>query len=219
MNTSLTAFLAKAKTVAESSKPRLVFALDATASRQPTWETAKNLQRDMFKAVDRALSVQLVYFHGDQPITYSHWSTEPDELSDLMSSVHCSAGYTNIADTMTHALGEHAVKPVAAYCFVGDAVEGTDPDYCTSLASQLGTQKIPGFFFQEGESRFVSDHFNDWAKRSGGAYAHFNESSPQTLARLLQSVAAYASGGLALLTKKANEGNEQARLLLTQLKK
>jgi hypothetical protein len=64
-NTEVDAFLTEmegvtAKTTASGG--RLVFALDATASRQPTWDTACELQAEMFRevAVIGGLSVQLV---------------------------------------------------------------------------------------------------------------------------------------------------------------
>ena len=45
------AFLRKAATVAPSAgRGRLVFALDATMSRQPTWDLACELQAGMFAA-------------------------------------------------------------------------------------------------------------------------------------------------------------------------
>ena len=45
---------------------RLIFALDATMSRQPTWDTACRLQADMFReaAAIGGLDVQLLYFRG-----------------------------------------------------------------------------------------------------------------------------------------------------------
>ena len=45
---------------------RLVFALDATMSRQPTWDSACALQADMFReaASIGGLDIQLVYFRG-----------------------------------------------------------------------------------------------------------------------------------------------------------
>src|SRR5262247_1762928 len=45
---------------------RLIFALDATMSRQPTWDTACRLQADMFReaAAIGGLDVQLVYYRG-----------------------------------------------------------------------------------------------------------------------------------------------------------
>ena len=47
------AFLAKVKglapTTAAGQRGRLIFALDATMSRQPLWDTACSLQADMFR--------------------------------------------------------------------------------------------------------------------------------------------------------------------------
>src|SRR5262249_21006239 len=47
------AFLAQVKDLAPTAEPgrrgRLIFALDATMSRQPMWDTACRLQADMFR--------------------------------------------------------------------------------------------------------------------------------------------------------------------------
>src|SRR3979409_1713656 len=64
------AFLAPGKGLAASTQPgkrgRLIFALDATMSRQPMWDTACRLQADMFReaAAIGGLDVQLVYYRG-----------------------------------------------------------------------------------------------------------------------------------------------------------
>jgi hypothetical protein len=60
-------FLARVNTippVGSSGRGRLIFAMDATMSRQPTWDLALGLQADMFHAVKEvgSLDVQLVYF-------------------------------------------------------------------------------------------------------------------------------------------------------------
>ena len=51
-------------TVVPGTRGRLLFALDATASRQPTWDSACRLQANMFReaAAIGGLDVQLVYF-------------------------------------------------------------------------------------------------------------------------------------------------------------
>jgi hypothetical protein len=64
------AFLAKVKglapTTAAGQRGRLIFALDATMSRQPMWDSACRLQADMFReaAAIGGLDVQLVYYRG-----------------------------------------------------------------------------------------------------------------------------------------------------------
>src|SRR5688500_13880995 len=62
-------FVAKVRATAPanaSSSGRLIFALDATMSRQPTWDMACTLQADMFREAGSigGLVVRLVYFRG-----------------------------------------------------------------------------------------------------------------------------------------------------------
>lgn len=52
-----------------SGRPgRLIFAIDATASRQPSWDRACQLQGEMFLAVRDVggLAVSLAYYRGFQ---------------------------------------------------------------------------------------------------------------------------------------------------------
>ena len=64
---------------------RLIFALDATASRRPTWEMACELQAQMFEEVKTVggLSVQLVYYRGLDECRASKWISRPEYLSGL----------------------------------------------------------------------------------------------------------------------------------------
>ena len=53
-STEVDAFLTKMQSLSAKTTTvggRLIFALDATASRQPTWDTACQLQADMFREV------------------------------------------------------------------------------------------------------------------------------------------------------------------------
>src|SRR6195256_7066412 len=65
----IAAFVAKARAMSPhraGAKGRLVFALDATMSRQPTWDMACALQADMFReaAALGRLDIRLVFFCG-----------------------------------------------------------------------------------------------------------------------------------------------------------
>lgn len=65
----IAAFVAKARAVSPlepGARARLVFALDATMSRQPTWDMACDLQADMFSeaAAIGNLDIRLVYYRG-----------------------------------------------------------------------------------------------------------------------------------------------------------
>jgi hypothetical protein len=73
------AFLADLKKKAPSTRGRLIFALDATASREATWDTACKLQADMFREAASAggLDLQLVYYRGLGECKASGWISDP----------------------------------------------------------------------------------------------------------------------------------------------
>lgn len=217
-STEITQFLAKSKAISQfvEAQPRLLFAVDATASRQPTWDRASHLQQEMFRATASlaALTVQLCYFRGFHDFYASRWLTDSAALSRLMASVHCEGGHTQIARLLKHALGEHRKRPVRAVVFIGDALEES-PDTLCDLAGQCGILKLPLFLFQEGRDKRVEQTLRTMSKLSGGAWARFDSSSAETLASLLGAVASYAAGGHKALE---NAGSEGAKLLLEQLK-
>src|SRR6202030_4278844 len=100
--TEIDAFLAQVRKLAPSTEPgkrgRLIFALDATMSRQPTWDTACRLQADMFReaASIGGLDIQLVYYRGLAECRASQWISQPERLGDLMSRIDCRGGRTPI---------------------------------------------------------------------------------------------------------------------------
>src|SRR3954454_23206152 len=121
------AFLAEVRTlkptVGAGQRGRLIFALDATMSRQPTWDTACTLQADMFRAAASAggLDIQLVYFRGLNECRASGWVASGEKLATLMGRISCMGGQTQIGKVLTHARDEHARQGVQALVFVGDA--------------------------------------------------------------------------------------------------
>ena len=76
---------------APGQRGRLMFALDATASRQPTWNQACHLQADMFKetAALGGLDIQLVFYRGFAEFRASEWFGEAAGLLKYMSAVTC----------------------------------------------------------------------------------------------------------------------------------
>ena len=62
----------------------LLFALDATASRQPTWDSACRLQADMFReaAAIGGLDVQLAFYRGRDEFRPSQWVSQPERLAE-----------------------------------------------------------------------------------------------------------------------------------------
>lgn len=179
-----------------STNGRLMFALDATASRQPTWDSACELQGQMFEAAAAVggLQVQLSFYRGYRESHFSKWCMQASQLHRVMRSVQCAGGLTQIRRVLRHAIDEHHLQPINALVFVGDCVE-EKPDLLCDLAGQLGIHGVPVFVFQEGYDADAEPVFREIARLSGGAYCHFDHSSAQQLRDLLKAVAVFAAGG------------------------
>jgi hypothetical protein len=183
-----------------STRGRLVFALDATASRQPTWDTACELQAEMFREVAAAggLDMQLVYYRGLGECRASRWISGPQQLAKTMSQIMCEAGHTQIEKVLIHAQKETKLLKVSALVFVGDAME-ENLDSLAHQAGELGRLGVPAFMFQEGRDREVEHVFRNIAELTHGAYCRFDAGSASQLGALLKAVAMFAVGGIAAL--------------------
>ena len=200
---------------ASSERGRLLFALDATMSRQPTWDLACQLQGEMFDTVAKSggLDVQLIYFRGFGECRASKWVSDARGLGQLMTGIDCRGGHTQISKVLSHARTEHKNKPINAMVYVGDAME-EDIDRLAQKAGELGLMGCPIFVFQESRDATAERAFREFARLTKGAYARFDAGAARELAALLRAVAAYASGGRAALKR---QGSGPARLLLEQL--
>jgi hypothetical protein len=213
----------KAAPAQAGSKPgnkrgRLVFAMDATASRQRTWDRAMALCTDMFTHTRGIgeLDVQLVFYRGFDECRSSKWLTSADKLVSMMRKVSCMAGHTQIHRVLKHGLAECREEQVQALVFIGDCVEES-VDRLGNLAGQSRLLSLPVFIFQEGYNVEASLSFAQIAKLSGGAHCRFDESSASQLGELLNAVAAYAAGGKEALQQLEGQGSSQAGNLLEQL--
>jgi hypothetical protein len=198
------------------SAGRLIFALDATASRRPTWDMACQLQAQMFEEVRTigGLSVQLVYYRGLDECRASKWISRPEHLSGLMEKIDCRMGHTQIEKILAHSQRETGLLRVNALVFVGDAIE-ENPDELAHQAGELGRLEVPVFMFQEGNDREAERAFRDIARLTRGAYCRFDTGAARQLAELLRAVAAYAAGGMTALAARQDAS---AIKLLGQLK-
>jgi hypothetical protein len=210
-------FLATVKKMpAATGEGRLVFAMDATMSRQPTWDSALSIQGQMFMEAKKAgrLAVQLAYFRGFNECKASRWVADPQALANLMSKVDCRGGNTQIGRILTHVKSEAAKAKVNGVIYVGDACEENVDGLCQS-AGEIGLLGVPLFMFQEGTDAVAERAFREIAKLTHGAYFRLDSASPKVLAELLGAVAAYATGGKQALESKSGQA---ARALLQQLK-
>jgi hypothetical protein len=195
---------------------RLIFALDATASREGTWDQACKLQGEMFEATaglaGPGLEIQLVFYRGFNECKASRWVATASELHLLMRSVSCVGGHTQIGRVLEHAIRETRAHKIGALVFVGDAMEEKVDDLCR-LAGELGKLEVPVFMFHEGHEPTAALAFKQIASLSGGAYVPFDLTSAERLKILLGAVAVYAAGGYEALESYATkQGGEALRL-------
>ena len=202
-----------------SGRGRLLFAMDATASREPTWDHACGIQGEMFVATDAlgGLEVRLAFYRGFDEFKVSRWTSEGRELARLMSAVRCLAGRTQIGRLLRYAGEQRRESRLDAVVFVGDCCE-EDVDQVGHEAGELGLLGLPVFVFQEGSDRVASRLFPQIARLTRGAYCKFDRSSPDQLRRLLGAVAAYAAGGREALLKYGKDKGGVAALLTNQMK-
>ena len=217
----IAAFVEAARKVpapASSGRGRLIFALDATMSRQPTWDLAQTLQAKMFQVAAGlgGLDVQLVYFRGMDECRASSFVSGGKGLAALMSRIDVRGGSTQIRRVLAHARNEARNAKVGALVFIGDAME-ENPDTLAALAGELALLGVKAFMFQEGQDPAAKRTFGEIARLTGGAYSAFDAGASARLAALLRAAAAYAAGGHAALAREA-EADPAARLLLSQMR-
>ena len=196
----IAAFLAKVKAAPKprqtGTRGRLIFAMDATASRQPTWDRAAHIQGEMFTETDAlgGLELQLCFYRGFGEFKVSPWLTRSAELVRMMTRVTCLAGQTQIQKVLRHAINETQKQPVNALVFIGDCME-EDVDRLGAAAGELGVRGVPAFVFHEGGDPVAAFAFEQIARLSGGACCRFDAASPRMLRDLLAAVAVFAAGG------------------------
>ncbi len=216
-------FLEKIQSLPANRAPdrsgRLVFAMDATASRAPTWDMACGLQAQMFTQTGGvgSLYTQLVFFRGFKECKASRWMTSASDVVRLMSSVTCMAGQTQIERVLKHTLAEARKTDVDALVYVGDCVE-EKVDTLGVLAGELNLHRIPMFIFQEGHEVTASDAFRQLAALSGGAHCSLDHNSASQLGELMNAAAIYATGGKSALAEYSKVAGPLTRNLLGQIR-
>jgi hypothetical protein len=220
----VTDFLAKMKAMGPAAKAgaergRLIFAMDATMSRQPTWDRALQIQAEMFAETAKVggLDVQLVYFRGFGECRASKWVSDPAALGRLMTAMECRGGHTQIGKVLAHIRKEASERKINAVVYVGDCMEEGVDELC-ARAGEIGILGVPIFMFQDGREPKAEQAFREIARLTRGAYCRFDRASARQLRELLSAVAVYAAGGRAALADLSKGKGGEATLLLEQLK-
>ena len=204
---------------AGGGRGRLLFTLDATASREPTWDRACRIQGEMFEATAAlgGLDVKLVYYRGFNECKASRWMANAADLHRAMRAVSCLGGETQIERVLAHAIAENNKQRVNALVFVGDAMEENVDRLC-QLAGELGLKGVPIFLFHEGGDPIAANAFQQMAKLSRGAYLSFDLASADRLRDLLGAVAVYAAGGYRALSDYSERKGGEVLRLTSQLR-
>jgi hypothetical protein len=194
----------------QAARGRLIIGLDATMSRQPTWDAAVELQASMFAETAKlgGLEVQLVFFRGSE-CQASDWTSNANGLAGRMRTISCVGGTTQWLKVFKHVHREHRQKPISVGIAIGDCCE-EQPGALYDAA--VGLPRL--FIFQEGDDPAASVVFPELARRTGGAHFKLGLDSARELGELLRGVAVFAAGGQAALERL---GTDSARKLLTQL--
>jgi hypothetical protein len=204
---------AKLPTLAQA-KGRLVFAIDATMSRQPTWRRAREIQSDMFNVAQSigGLAVQLVFFRGAGEFYASDWTPSANTLANQMLDVTCRSGFTQICRVLDHACAEASQTKIGALVYVGDSFE-EDPDAAVAGAARLALLGVPAFMFHEGDNPRAARVYQEVARLTKGVYARFDSGAAKQLRELLMGAAIYATGGAVALREQAKKrGGEMLKL-------
>jgi len=204
--------------VVTGDRGRLIFAMDATASRGPTWHQAIGIQADMFKEAATAggLDVQLAYYRGMMEFEATAWTADANRMIEQMRRVSFLSGHTQIERILNHASDETRRKKVNAMVFIGDAMEES-ADLIEAASGKLAVLGVPVFVFHEGGGEPAASTFKRIATLTRGAYAAFDASSPQRLRDLLKAVAVYAAGGARALEDFSKRTGGDVLRLTSQL--
>jgi hypothetical protein len=183
------------------SRPRLVFAVDATASREPAWAAARNVTDALVKALPGELDVALAVHGGSRVHTFTPFTGDPRTLRDLAAAVECHAGMTRLLPILSASVQRQAVRVVV---YVGDVFEESLLQG-RQLADQMGAQGVKLIVLHDTADRSArrdNEVFWDLAKRTGGCVLPFDATASDRLRDILSAVAVYAVGGEKLLRER-----------------
>jgi hypothetical protein len=186
------------------ARPRLIFAVDATASREPAWVAARQVTDALVKALPGQLDVALAVHGGSRVHIFTEFTNEPAALRDRAAGVVCEAGLTRLLPILSVSLKQPAVRVVV---YIGDVFEENVAKgrQLTDAMGKQGIRLIVLHDTADPAARRDAELFWDLAKRTGGCVMPFDASSSGRLRDLLSAVAVYAVGGEKLLRERRHD--------------
>jgi len=178
--------------------PRLIFAVDATASREPAWTAARQVTDTLVRALPGELKVALAVHGGGRVHTFTQFTSDAATLRDRAAGVTCQAGLTRLLPILATSLKHQGIRVVI---YIGDVFEEniTQGRKLADAMGARGTKLIVLHDTAAATARQDAELFWDLTKRTGGCVVPFDANAPRKLRELLSAVAVYAVGGERML--------------------
>lgn len=200
---------------AKKDKRKLLFSLDATASRHGAWEASQKITHSMFDSIPGELSVALSYHGGSRLKEFTEFTQSFKKFQDKLSLIECEAGATKLNDILENA---SRIEDIGAIVYIGDCYEESLSSG-TEICKKLRINGCKLFIFQDktdGENIQATHAFGAMVDVCGGALLDFNQQAIKEAEQLLTAITLYSAGGKKLLEEKKKLPG--AKLLLEKMK-
>ena len=204
------------KAAQKTGKNRLLFSLDATASREEAWAVATQITGTMFDSVPDDIEVALAYHGGNYVQEMTGFSKKPKVFADKLHTIKCRAGATDLNGILRRAVD---CQGLACIVYIGDCFE-EDQEVAEALAKQLKLKGVKLFMFHDRSSEkngfnvdYAAHVFKTLVDITGGAVMDFNAQAPKKAEELLAAIAVYTVGGQKLLKSQQKRLPVAAKLL------
>ena len=179
-----------------------MFAIDATASREPAWQAARETTDALFGTLPGQLDVALAVHGGSRLHTFTGFTAKPGKLRDTAAGIECQAGGTQLVEVLTRSRDAGDVRVVV---YIGDVFEES-ADEAAAVADSLRLRGCRVVILHDCDQAPAYDPnvevFQDIARRTGGAVLPFDAGSKDKLREILKAVATLAVGGVKLLQER-----------------
>jgi hypothetical protein len=194
---------------------RLVFAVDATASREIAWNAAKGLTDSLVKAVPEGLEMALAVHGGCEVHTFTNFTRDARPLRTIANSIKCIAGDTRLIPILRESYARGGVGTVV---YIGDQFEENEKE-ALAVASVIGRSGTRIIILHDKKRAYLDDSeiFQKFAHVSNGAVLPFDHAAIGRLKDLLAAIAVMTVHGIEHV--KAHQNSiAGAALLLSHMK-
>ncbi len=185
---------------------RLLFRIDATASRRPSWDLARTITAVMFDSLPDQLDVALTWHASSMLQEITPFASDATRFAEAVRAMHTQAGATRLNAILQEAIG---ISPhIRALVYAGDCYE-EEVEIAYAQARKLKLLGVKCFFFHDTLSdpnspyvRQAREVFEKIVAITGGMVLSFAPDTPEQMKDPLEAIATYAAGGLKLLEQR-----------------